>query len=71
MEIKQSSYKRRVTKEKILHAISNPFIHYDLDEIEMCIGAALNGIPIEVGIIRGDTVIHAMKARSKLFKRKK
>lgn len=73
MDIEPSARKHGVPDEDMLHAIRNHWRAFETDDtaVTMFIGPALNGAPLEVGVVDdedGAAVLHAMVARPKFLR---
>lgn len=70
-EIWQSALKHGISPRDILHALRNHIRVYRQDEgLEMHIDPDTAGNLLEIGVVRGTAVAHAMKARNKFIRRK-
>lgn len=55
----------------MLHALQNCVLVFRMEEeFDMHIGPDCAGNLLEIGVVRGQAVIHAMKARNKFIRRK-
>ncbi len=73
MDIEASARKHDVSDDDMLHALRHHWRSFDTDDeaVSMFIGPALNGEPLEVGVVTDDdgvAIIHAMPARRKFLK---
>ncbi|CAN5530485.1 hypothetical protein BH20ACT2_BH20ACT2_22300 [soil metagenome] len=68
MEILDSAHRHGVSDEDIRHAVDNAIRYHDLDDaLVMLVGPTVTGALIEIGIIDGPHIVHAMPARSKFL----
>ena len=69
--IERSAFRHGVLENEIIHALTHPLKHFELEEIVMIIGPDLAGNILEIGVIEKSddlVVIHAMKARKEFFR---
>ncbi len=65
-----SARKHGITDNDMLHAYRHPIRVFDLDDLDMLIGAATAGRMLEIGVTSAEGVefiVHAMAARSKFL----
>lgn len=68
--IEASAHRHGVFDEEMIHALSNPIKHYELDNMIMIIGPDLAGNLLEIGVVDSAdylVVIHAMRARKEFL----
>lgn len=70
--IEHSAFRHGVREDEIIHALSHPLKHFELDnEVIMITGPDLAGNILEIGVIESSedlVVIHAMKARKEFLR---
>lgn len=69
--IEESAYRHGASEEEIIHALSNPLRHFELDEMIMITGPDFAGNVLEIGVVESPeylVVIHAMKARKEFLR---
>lgn len=70
-EVWPSALKHGVKPEDMLHALQNCVLVFRMEEeFDMRIGPDCAGNLLEIGVVCGQAVIHAMKARNKFIRRK-
>ena len=65
-----SARKHGIADADILHALRNPLRFVADDRLVVVIGAAQNGMVLEIGVVEDeseDRVVHAMPARAKYW----
>ena len=65
-----SARKHGITDDDMLHAYRHPIRVFDLDDLDMLIGAGSAGRVLEVGVVTAEGVefiVHAMAARPKFL----
>lgn len=65
-----SARKHQISDDDMLHAYRNPIRVFDLDELDMLIGADTAGRMLEIGVAEAEGVefvVHAMAARPKFL----
>lgn len=72
VDIEPSARKHGVTDDDMIHALRNHWHAFETDDpaVTMYIGPAMNGEPLEVGVVddeEGTAVIHALAARPKFL----
>jgi hypothetical protein len=68
VEIAASARRHGIADEDMRHALRNPILVLDVDELVMVIGADRSGRLLEVGVRDGDRIVHAMYAREKFLR---
>ena len=69
--ILESARKHGVSDEDILHAYRNPIRVFEVEDLVMLIGAAVDGNLLEIGVAVAEGVefvVHAMPARQKFLR---
>jgi hypothetical protein len=69
--IEASAHRHGVLDEEMIHALSNPIKHYELDDMIMITGPDFAGNVLEIGVVESSeylAVIHAMKARKEFLR---
>lgn len=69
--ILQSARKHGISDEDMLHAYRNPIRVFEVDDLIMLIGAAIDGDLLEIGVAAAESVefvVHAMPARQKFLR---
>lgn len=69
--ILESARKHGVSDEDMLHAYRNPIRVFEIEDLVMLIGAAIDGNLLEIGVAVAEGVefiIHAMPARQKFLR---
>lgn len=68
-EILDSARRHGIADDEILHAFRNPIRTFDVDDgLIMLIGTTTSGQLIEVGVVDGPVIVHAMPARDKFLR---
>ena len=65
-----SARKHGITDDDMLHAYRQPIRVFDLDDLDMLIGADYSGRMLEIGVATAEGVefiVHAMAARPKFL----
>ena len=65
-----SARKHEITDDDMLHAYRHPIRVFDLDDLDMLIGADHSGRMLEIGVATAEGVefiVHAMAARPKFL----
>ncbi len=65
-----SARKHQISDDEMLHAYRNPIRVFDLDDLDMLIGADTAGRMLEIGVTEAEGVefiVHAMAARPKFL----
>ena len=65
-----SARKHQISDDDMLHAYRNPIRVFDLDDLDMLIGADTAGRMLEIGVTEAEGVefiVHAMAARPKFL----
>ena len=68
--IEASAHRHGVLDEEMIHALSNPIKHYELDNMIMIIGPDFAGNLLEIGVVDSAdylVAIHAMRARNEFL----
>jgi hypothetical protein len=68
--IEASAHRHGVFDEEMIHALSNPIKHYELDNMIMIIGPDFAGNLLEIGVVDSAdylVAIHAMRARKEFL----
>lgn len=69
MEIAPSAHRHGVSDEDMTHAVRNAIRAFEAEpEGLMIIGPSTSGTLLEVVVVDGDTIIHAMTAREKFLR---
>jgi hypothetical protein len=69
VEIAPSSHRHGIVDDDMRHAVRNAIRAFHAEpEGVLLIGPALDGLLLEVIVIDGDTIIHAMTARQKFLR---
>lgn len=69
VEIAPSAHRHAVSDEDMTHAVRNAIRAFEAEpEGLMIIGPSTSGALLEVVVVDGDTIIHAMRAREKFLR---
>ncbi len=66
----QSARKHQISDDDMLHAYRHPIRVFDVDDLDMLIGADTAGRMLEVGVAESEGIefiVHAMPARAKFL----